>query len=174
MIIASMVLTVIPLTALAPTRCEDPLTAVQGATCSISAELGTQVVSTATDEVAAPDPVVAPSATAESALDRLEDVQRALIRDRMEQLAPDIEEARVRAADLAREQREMEADMERLGEGGGGAGSDAGRRLFERKQAMHDEIADLEREIQRLASDARADQREASDRLREAATTNTG
>ena len=111
------------------------------------------------------------TADANSVLDRLEEVQRRQVPSPMEQLANDVEVARVRAADLAREQREVEADMERLGEAGSGAGSGAGRRLFERKEAMNEEVADLEREIDRLASDAREDQREASNRLREAATT---
>ena len=114
----------------------------------------------------------AATADANSALDRLEDVQRRLERDRLDRLRNDVEEAQQRAEDLVREQRYIEEDMERLGEATtGGPGSDEGRRLFERKEAMTDEVADLEREIDRLTSDARADQREASDRLRDASTT---
>ena len=167
MIIASMVLTVIPLTALAPTRCDDPLTAVEDRTCSTPAELGTQVLSTPP----APDPVVAASATAELDFDGSGEVQRGPVRDRIEQLATDVEQARVRAADLAREQRDIEADMESLGEAGGRGGSEAGQRLFERKNAMHEELADLEREIQRLRGETRVDQSEVSDRLDDAAST---
>ncbi len=121
------------------------------------------------DDVPAPDPVVAPFATAESAPDRLEEAQRRLERD-MERLSTDVEEAQARAVDLAREQRDIEADMNRVGEANSGPDSEAGRRLFERKEAMNDEIADLEREIDRLTSIARAYQRDASDRLSEAAT----
>ena len=113
----------------------------------------------------------AATADANSALDRLEDVQRRLARDRKDRLQRDIEETQRRAEDLVREQRDMEADMNRLGEASGGPGTEAGRRLFERKEAMNEEVADLEREIDRLASDARADQRDASERLREASTT---
>ena len=58
--------------------------------------------------------------------------------------------------------------MKRLAEARSGPGSEAGRRLFERKEAMHDEIADLEREILRLSSGA---QGEASNRLNDAANT---
>ena len=47
--------------------------------------------------------------------------------------------------------------MKRLRETGEGASSDAGRLLFERKQAMHDEIADLEQEILRLSSEAQGE-----------------
>ena len=169
MIITWMVLAVIPLTALAPTRCDDPVTAVQGATCPMSAELS---VSTETDGVPAPDPVVAPSETAESALARLEEAQRRLEQDRMEQLATGVDEARARAADLAREQRDIEAEMDRHRLGTSARpGPGAGRRLFDRKEAMQEEIADLEREIHRLRDEARADQREVSDRLDDAART---
>jgi len=113
----------------------------------------------------------AATADANSALDRLEDVGRRLKRDRMDRLQSDVEETQRRAEDLVREQRDMEADMNRLGEASGGPGTEAGRRLFERKEAMNEEVAHLEREIDRLASDARADQRDASERLREASTT---
>ncbi len=113
----------------------------------------------------------AATADTNSALDRLEDVQRRLERDRVDRLRSDVEETQRRAEDLVREQRDMEADMNRLGEASGGPGTEAGRRLFERKEAMNDEVADLEREIDRLTSDARADQRDASERLREASTT---
>lgn len=76
-----------------------------------------------------------------------------------------------RAEDLARAQRDIEAGMDRLAESKGGPGSEAGRRLFERKKAMHGEVADLEQEIVRLRGETRADQREASDRLDDAAST---
>ncbi len=88
--------------------------------------------------------------------------------DRMVRLRRDVEEAIARAADLAREQRDIVAGMDRLAEARGGPGSEAGRRLFERKEAMHDEIADLEREILRLSSEA---QGKTSDLFGEAART---
>ena len=113
----------------------------------------------------------AATADANSALDRLEEATRRLQRDRQERLSTDVEEAQARAEDLAREQREVAADMNRLAEERGRAGSAAGQRLFERKEEMVEEIADLRREIDRLRSDARADQREASERLDDAART---
>ena len=71
-----------------------------------------------------------------------------------------------RAAHLVREQHYIEESMKRLAEQGLGrnaAGTEAGRLLFERKEAMHDEIADLEQEILRLSREA---QGEASTRSR--------
>ena len=62
--------------------------------------------------------------------------------------------------------------MDRLAEASRGPGSEAGLRLFLRlfdlKEAMYDEIADLEQEILRLSSEA---QGEISERLDEAART---
>ncbi len=75
------------------------------------------------------------------------------------------------AEHLVREQHYIEESMKRLAEQGLGraaAGSEAGRRIYERKQAMHDQIADLEQEILRLSAEAHG---EALDRLNDAATT---
>ena len=89
-----------------------------------------------------------------------------------EPLRGDVEEAVARAATLAREQRDMEADMNRLAETGGVPDRQTQRHLlFERKDAMHDEIADLEREIDRLMSESWRDQRAASRRLDQAGGT---
>ena len=76
-----------------------------------------------------------------------------------------------RAADLVREQHYIEESMKRLGEQGLGrsaAGSETGRLLYERKEAMHDEIVDLEQEILRLSREAHG---ETLDLLNDAATT---
>ena len=43
--------------------------------------------------------------------------------------------------------------------------------MFDRKEAMNDELADLQREIDRLATDTQADHVEVSERLQEAGTT---
>ena len=90
---------------------------------------------------------------------------------RMDRLHRAVEEARETAAELAREQRDIEDGMERLGEASTGPGSPAGRSLFDRKEAMTEEVAELERELDRLTSEARANHREASERLREAQIT---
>ena len=60
--------------------------------------------------------------------------------------------------------------MKRLAEAGSGPGSEAGRRLFERKDAMLAEIADLERDILRLSGEARLDPWQTSDRFGVAAS----
>jgi len=113
----------------------------------------------------------AATADANSALDRLEEATRRLERDRQDRLTTDIEGVQARAEELAREQRDVEAAMDRLAEAKGGPGSEAGRRLFERKVEMVEEIGDLRQEINRVRGEARANQREASDRLDDAART---
>ncbi len=120
--------------------------------------------------VPAPDPVVAPSATLELPLDRLEEALRRLEGDRG-LFSTDVEKAAARAADLGREQFDIELSMGRIQYRRAAGLSASGNLLFERKTAMHDEIADLEQEIQRLTDQAREDQSEAWDRLREAAAT---
>lgn len=103
---------------------------------------------------------------------RFEEEQQVVEREfRAVLLSIGIEAVQARAGALAQEQRDIEAGMESLAEARLGPGSEAGMRLFERKEAMHDEIADLEREIDRLTADARANQGDAADRLNEAART---
>ena len=90
---------------------------------------------------------------------------------RVDRLHRAVEEAQESAAGLVSQQRSIEVAMERLAEASTGPGSPAGRNLFDRKEAMHEELADFERELDRLTSEARVNYREASERLREAATT---
>ena len=75
------------------------------------------------------------------------------------------------AAELSREQFFIELSMNRVQYLSGGSSSQAGTRLFERKNAMDDEIDDLWREVQRLTSEARTIRPEASNWLDDAATT---
>jgi len=91
---------------------------------------------------------------------------------RFEMLVLPPNDVAARAAHLVREQHYIEESMKRLGKQGLGrsaAGSKTGRLLFERKEAMHDEIVDLEREILRLSREARG---ETADLLNVTATTN--
>jgi len=105
------------------------------------------------------------SVTATPVLTRLEATTRQMERVRITRLSTGIEKALARAQDLAREQRDIEARMDGLAEANLGPGSEAGRRLFDRKQAMYDEVVDLEREIDRLMSESWRDERAAADQL---------
>ncbi len=107
--------------------------------------------------------VLAPPAVVEVL--RLEEATR--FREQERRLI-EVEIAFERAVLLAHAQRDIEAEMNRLVEARVGPGSEAGRPPIEAKEAMHDEIADLEREILRLSSEA---QGEISELLDEAART---
>ena len=105
-------------------------------------------------DVPAPDPVVVPAATVERIWMEVPPVPASVVA--------------ASAADLVREQHYIEESMKRLADARGGPGSEAGRRLFERKEAMGQEIDDLWREIQRLRDEA---QGEEWDRLDDAVRT---
>ena len=133
----------------------------------IGASLSFSFLGSRSVDVPAIDAVVASSPLSVSGFE-FGDIRR---RCRMERLSTDVEQARVLAGDLAREQRDVEADVNRLAGDGSGPSSEAGRRLLERKDAMVDEIDDLRVEIQRLKNNAWAYRREASDLLVDATST---
>ena len=133
----------------------------------IGASLSFSFLGSRSVDVPAIDAVVASSPLSVSGFE-FGDIRR---RCRMERLSTDVEQARVLAGDLAREQRDVEADVNRLAGDGSGPSSEAGRRLFERKDAMVEEIDDLRVEIQRLKNNAWAYRREASDLLVDATST---
>lgn len=107
-------------------------------------------------------------AEANSALDRLEEARRQLERGRSQQLRRDAQETLDRVRRLRQQQDEMEREVGSLGEPGQ---RDSGemQRIIDRKELMADEIADIERELDQLAGEARREQREAADRLKDAA-----
>jgi len=111
------------------------------------------------------------ASTAESAaaLDRLEDAQRRLEEQRSQRLQREVADALARAEALAREQERIKDDVADLQQGG----TDGARqleRIMQRKDAMFEEVADLEQQLDRASAEAlREDQRDASGRLQEAA-----
>jgi len=106
-------------------------------------------------------------AEAGSALDRLDEAQRRLKRDQQDRLEEDIQNAQQRADELARTQAQIERDMQRLDEVA--EPGELARRLMEQKESMWREVGQLRSDLEGLSQDSRADQRDASDRLREAA-----
>lgn len=109
------------------------------------------------------------TAEANNAIDRLEEAQRRLRQNRSDRLEQDTNDALERAEDLIREQAGIESDLERLQTGQASDPVEAGRRLFDRKDAMAGELESLEEQLARLSQDSRQEQRSASDRLSEAA-----
>ncbi len=108
-------------------------------------------------------------AEAGTALDRLRDVQDRLQSEQAGRLERDIEDALRRANRLADEEREVAQDVAGLV----GLTDDQRMRrlqgLMDKKAAMEDEVADLEREIDSTSAEFRREQRNASQRMADAA-----
>ncbi len=108
------------------------------------------------------------AARGQAALDRLRDARRRLGQNRAAGLERDIADALDRARRLRRQQEDVTRDVQGL-TGDPAADHERVQRLTERKDAMAEEINDLERQLTELSRDARRDQPDASDRLRDAA-----
>lgn len=109
------------------------------------------------------------TADASSALNNLEEARRRLERSRSQTLQDQTQAALERARRLAQQQRDIAERMDRLGSMAGAERDREARSLIERKQEQLDDVADLERQLDRLAAATRTEQRDASRRLQEAA-----
>ena len=121
----------------------------------------------------------APGATpiGESPLDRLREARRVLDQDRSTRLGRDLTEAAEKAEALKTAQGRIAEDMRELATGSGADGSTApgesgsskSTRIKQRKDSLASEVADLEAKLDRVAGDARREQKEASRKLQGAA-----
>jgi hypothetical protein len=107
-------------------------------------------------------------ALANAALDKLREAQRLLERNQSGRTERDIRNAQRQAEELAEEQRDITSQVNSLDQDGGDRQARA-QGLGQRKDAMDAKVADLQKQLERLANDTRRDQREASRRLDEAA-----
>jgi hypothetical protein len=103
-----------------------------------------------------------------SALKRLEEARRRLDAGRTSRLDRDVRDLVQRAERLAQEQRDVARDVEEL-RAGDTRDLGASTRLMQRKDAMANEVADIEARLDRISTEARREQREASRKLQEAA-----
>jgi hypothetical protein len=108
------------------------------------------------------------AAQAASALQRLRDIERRLQDTRSARAQRDVEDAQRQAEQLAREQREI-AESVRGMSAEAEARRQQGQQLAGRKDALESKLADLEKHLDRSASDAGGEEREASRKLSEAA-----
>ena len=108
-------------------------------------------------------------AEAGAALDRLRDVQDRLQQEQTNRLQRDIDEALARANRLADEEREVANSVNRLPELGDEQRNERQQSLFERKDAMEAEVADLERQIDSTSAEFRREERSAAASLQDAA-----
>jgi hypothetical protein len=108
-------------------------------------------------------------AEAGAALDRLRDVQGRLQQEQTNRLQRDIDEALARVDRLADEEREVASNVNGLPELSDEQRNEHQQRLFERKDAMEAEVADLERQIDSTSAEFRREERNASSSLQDAA-----
>jgi hypothetical protein len=107
-------------------------------------------------------------AEAQAAQERLDEARRLIDRNRSRSLEQDIQDAVRRSRDIAANQRDISNQVRGLGETGDR--QEQLRRLMERKDQMETEVANLERQLDRLAAESRREDRAASRRLAEAAS----
>ena len=110
----------------------------------------------------------AASAEATAARERLEEARRRLEQAREDRARRDAEQALRQVDELARQQRDVQRDVRDL-PGSGQERAQEIARLRERKDQMTEAVSNLERELDRAASVARAEQPEAARELQEAA-----
>jgi hypothetical protein len=107
-------------------------------------------------------------AEAAAAQQRLEEALERLARNQAGRGDRDIKSAMRKADELANEQKEITSEVQRLDQEG--AARDARvQQLGARKDAMESKLAGLEQQLQQLADETHADQRETSRKLHEAA-----
>ncbi len=110
-------------------------------------------------------------------LDRLREARSLLDKDRSTRLDKDLSEFAEKADALKRAQESIAGDMRELGRAGGPSddpsatpgGPAKADRVRERKDSLASEVGDLESRLDRVARDARREQKETSRKLQEAA-----
>jgi hypothetical protein len=108
------------------------------------------------------------TARGQSALDQLREARRQLERNRSASLEREIRDALQRAERLAEQQQDVVDDVERL-DANPSARDERLRRLLDRKNAMAEEVEDLESQLTELGRDAREEQPEAAEKIQDAA-----
>src|SRR5688572_21603122 len=107
------------------------------------------------------------TAEANKALERLQEARRLLDNNRTSRLDRDVKDAAERARQLAEQQRQVMSDLDRLRQGQGNR--ELEQQLLERKENMANDVKALRDRLDRMASDSRSEQRDASRKLAEAA-----
>ena len=110
-------------------------------------------------------------AQAAAALDKLREAQQKLQQNQSGRSERDIQDAKRQAEALANEQKDIEAQVDDLNKAGraGPARQGQGAELAQRKDAMDQKVADLQDQLEKLANEARNDNRNAARKLDEAA-----
>jgi len=108
-----------------------------------------------------------------SALDKLKDARRLLDKNRSVRLERDMEDAREQMERIQSQQERVSSEVNRLSEegaeGGEASGGERMQRIFERKDELAEEVANLESQLDRMAREGRTEQKEASRKIQDAA-----
>src|SRR5689334_6738493 len=107
-------------------------------------------------------------AQATEALSRLREAQQKLERNQAGRGERDLQNAQRQADELAREQKQVQSDVNGLDQEGAGRAEKA-QQIAQRKDAMDAKVADLQKQLEQLANDVRRDERDAARKLDEAA-----
>ncbi len=106
------------------------------------------------------------SGSGSAALDRIENARRLLEEGKEGGLAKGMEDATERARRLAEQQREVQRDVAKLGEGANR--EERERKLESQKNAMAGDVKRLEEDLDRMARESRRERAESARRLQEA------
>jgi DNA repair exonuclease SbcCD ATPase subunit len=107
-----------------------------------------------------------------SALDKLKDARRLLDKNRSVRLDRDMDDAREQMERIRSQQERVSSEVNRMSEEGaegGGASGERVQRIFERKDELAEEVANLESQLDRMAREGRSEQKEASRKIQDAA-----
>jgi hypothetical protein len=107
-------------------------------------------------------------ARAREAADRITQARDRLTGQRNDRMARDIEEARARVQRLARQQKDNERDVRGLDQAGANRDTKV-QQLLERKDVQAAEVGEIERQLDKTASDFRRERQQASRKVQEAA-----
>jgi len=110
-------------------------------------------------------------ADAKAALDRLRDARKRLENERTGRLDRDVQQALRTAEEMRQAQEKIagEAEQEMGARAGGNGENGRLERLLERKDTLGSQVGELESQLDRMARDARATNKDAARRLQEAA-----
>ena len=103
-----------------------------------------------------------------AALDKLKDARRLLDKNRSVRLERDMDDAAEQVERLKAQQERIQSEVSKLRVEGQGSGERL-QRIFERKDELAEQVANLESQLDRMARDSRSEQKEASRKIQEAA-----
>ncbi|TDI48334.1 MAG: DUF4175 family protein [Acidobacteria bacterium] len=103
-----------------------------------------------------------------AALDKLKDARRLLDKNRSVRLERDMDDVIEQVERLKAQQERIQSEVSKLSAQGQGSGERL-KRIFERKDELAEQVANLESQLDRMARDSRSEQKEASRKIQEAA-----